>query len=212
MILKSNRLFERKEPERDAHLIVIYCEGIKRERDYFFFFTERSSKLKLEVVELSSEENNSPMGLFAKAKTDLVKSTEEPCPKYELNSEDEVWFVIDTDSWGAHISDLRRGCAQERNWFVAQSNPCFEVWLCYHFLDKIPKFHRQNIPGSWKKYLDSEVIPGGFNSKTHPMYIDRAVRNSKRSCPRTDDIQIGQTSVFVLAEAILKYVNIKSEK
>ena len=37
MIL-TNRLFERQEPSKEAKSIYIFCEGVKREYQYFEYF------------------------------------------------------------------------------------------------------------------------------------------------------------------------------
>ena len=137
MILK-NRLFERKEPERDASLFIIYCEGSRREPKYFEYFEKISSRVKLEIIKADSQGNNSPSGLLKQAKEDFFEG-KDSLPKYFLGKEDKVWFVIDTDRWGSHIPKLRKECQQRVNWFVAQSNPCFEVWLFYHFFREYDK-------------------------------------------------------------------------
>jgi len=135
MIL-GNRLYERKEPDRDATLCIIYCEGSKREPQYFQYFEGLSSRIILEVVEADSHGDNSPSGLYQRACSDIEGSSPGSLVKYEVGEGDQVWFVIDTDTWGSHIPNLRLGCAGKTNWHVAQSNPCFEVWLYYHlFVD-----------------------------------------------------------------------------
>ena len=50
------------------------------------------------------------MGLYDKAHEFTVSSNENPNPKYEILSDDEIWFVIDTDSWGSKIEELIKKC------------------------------------------------------------------------------------------------------
>ena len=63
------------------------------------------------------------------------EGSDDIAPKYELDlkQNDEVWFVIDTDEWGNKIISLKDDCNTKQSWNVAQSNPCFEIWLYYHF-------------------------------------------------------------------------------
>ena len=61
MILR-NRLYERKEPDRDATLCIVYREGSKREPQYFQYFKGLSTRIILEVVEADSQGDNSPSG------------------------------------------------------------------------------------------------------------------------------------------------------
>ncbi|MDY4609691.1 MAG: RloB family protein [Sphaerochaetaceae bacterium] len=129
MIL-PHRSFVREEPSRDASLIIIYCDGERREDDYFRFFQELSSNVRIEVVPPSAEDrNNSPTGLFARA----VRDCDGPDPKYILDEQDQLWFVIDMDQWDDKIDSLLLHCQSKGRWSIAISNPCFEVWLYYHF-------------------------------------------------------------------------------
>jgi hypothetical protein len=51
MIL-TNRLFERVPPSREAKSIYIFCEGAKREYDYFEYFKQLDSRINIEVYKL----------------------------------------------------------------------------------------------------------------------------------------------------------------
>jgi hypothetical protein len=97
MIL-TNRLYERKEPDRDATLCIIYCEGSKREPQYFKYFEGLSSRIILEVVKAESQGDNSPSGLYEQACSDIEGSGPDSLVKYEVGEGDQVWFVIDTDT------------------------------------------------------------------------------------------------------------------
>lgn len=45
---------------------------------------------------------------------------------------DEVWCVFDVDEF-PHVAEAVRSAADEQ-FFVAVSNPCFELWLLLHFV------------------------------------------------------------------------------
>ncbi|MFA5468775.1 MAG: RloB family protein [Sphaerochaetaceae bacterium] len=205
MILKS-RLFEKKEPDRDASLFIIYCEGARREPDYFGYFENISSRVKLEIIKADSQGDNSPKGLLEQAKKDLKEGTEEHNPKYVLEDGDQVWFVIDTDAWGKHISTLCNECDKQSNWYVAQSNPCFEIWLLYHFhSDDASKIIPDECE-SWKKYVDKR-IKGGFDSRRHPFYIEDAIKNSEKHYRESDGFAAyGSTQVYRLGKALLPLI------
>jgi hypothetical protein len=52
--------------------------------------------------------------------------------EYSLGREDELWVVIDLDRWrDPKLSEVARLCAQ-KNYELAVSNPCFELWLLLH--------------------------------------------------------------------------------
>jgi hypothetical protein len=52
-----------------------------------------------------------------------------------INKRDELWMVIDIDRWTAReLSEVARICTQKGFWLAA-SNPCFELWLFLHLSD-----------------------------------------------------------------------------
>ena len=213
MIL-TNRLFTRKAPTRDAKSIYIFCEGAKREYQYFDYFKEIDSRINIEIYQLSPLENNSPLGLYNIAHRCIIKSEENPNPKFEFLKNDQVWIVLDTDldkldSRKPQIEKLRTDCKKHSDWFVAQSNPCFEVWLYNHFFDQKP--FGQDLANSklWKEILN-ETIPGGFNSKKHPIYIEKAISNSQIDFNEIDEMPaVACTQVFKLAKVIYPLIEEK---
>ena len=209
MIL-TNKSYERRAPSRDAIIIIIYCEGNRREPDYFRYFHEISTQIKFEIVKANRSGNNSPMGLYEQAFEDLIKTENNLKTKYEINESDQVWFVIDTDAWGNKITELRANCRKHSNWFIAQSNPCFEVWLYYHLRSESPCFDGVNIAKKWKPFLNDEVFKadGGFDSRKHPILIKEAIENAKKNFQFNADgeIEICSTEVYLLAESFYPFV------
>lgn len=63
MIL-PRRSFERVPPGREARSVYIFGEGSRREFDYFNYFKELDSRIKIEVYKLHPHEDNSPLGLL----------------------------------------------------------------------------------------------------------------------------------------------------
>jgi len=201
MILR-NRLYERKEPDRDATLCIIYCEGSKREPQYFQYFKGLSSRIILEVVEADSQGDNSPSGLYQRACYDIEGSGPDSLVKYEVGEGDQVWFVIDTDDWDSHISQLRLGCEGKTNWHVAQSNPCFEVWLYYHLFAADAASVVLADCTAWKNHVNA-MIPGGFDSRKHPIYIADAIANAQRHFNTAGvEVLYGSTEMFKLGKPL----------
>ena len=211
MILK-NRLFERVPPTRDAKSIYIFCEGVRTEYKYFQYFREMDSRINIEIHELKPDENNSPKGLMDIAKSCLDKTESNPNPKYEMLAGDEVWVVFDTDpdkleTRKPQIVQLREEC-NNLKWQVAQSNPCFEVWLYYHFCDKNAEFQGKEISKEWKRFLDKEF--GGFDTRKHPLYIETAAKNAENNfISQNNQPDIGATEVYKLSQSILPFVKNK---
>ncbi len=199
MILKS-RVYERKQPDRDATLFVIYCEGSRREHHYFTYFKEISSRINIEVIPADSQGNNSLLGLYEQACRD-IDGGDSPA-KYELVEGDQVWFVIDTDAWGEAIPKLKRLCRNRLGWFVAESNPCFEVWLYYHVFSEAAWTIPLQGCSEWKNLVNVR-IPGGFDSRKHPVLIGDAIQNARINFrARGDEVLYGSTEVFKLGKVM----------
>jgi hypothetical protein len=199
--MKRNKLYERRAPTKDGKLYFIFCEGEKRETTYFHFFNRLASQIIIQIVPIEGGKN-SPMGLYHNACRNLSKSEETPNPFYTLNDDDEVWFIIDTDKWGNEINTLRAHVSRHQNWFVGQSNPSFEVWLYYHFRNRKPQRPVEN----WKAYLNT-IVPGGFDNRKPPVYMQTAIANAEANYSITGNIPNNMTTeLFVLGRKILPLV------
>lgn len=123
---------ERREAFRDARLIVIASEGKDTERIYFKALAKEyaNPRVHVHILERSeSEQNNS-------SPEHVLKQLNDYKEQYELESDDELWLVIDRDRWtDAMLSHVAKECAQDDYLHVALSNPCFELWLLLHLVD-----------------------------------------------------------------------------
>lgn len=190
--------YTKKEPFRDAFFFIIICEGKNREPEYFRFFEGMSSRVRIVPV-ASSEGNSSPVKLV----TNAIEKERELGATAER---DQVWFVIDTDRWREQIRELREECALHTHWQLAQSNPCFEVWLYFHAKAQLPVLENIDQCNNWKPYLPT-VIKGGFNTNTHPVAIETAIINSKAICVETGySPKQGHTQLWKLGEALLPLI------
>lgn len=195
---KPNKfVYEKKPPFRDAFYFIIVCEGTDREPDYFRFFDGMSSRVK--IVPVTSSIGGSPRLLIDAA----IKTEKELDVHVER---DRVWFVIDTDRWREQLHEIRMECDQRNHWTVAQSNPCFEVWLYYHVKAQLPTIENIECCSAWKPYLP-KIIRGGFTSVTHPIAIEVAMENSRAVYEGTGYFpDPGNTQMWQLAEALLPLI------
>ncbi|MDR2448992.1 MAG: RloB family protein [Prevotellaceae bacterium] len=206
MMINKNRLYQKAEPTREAKVFYIFCEGKRREVEYFKYFVALDSRIKLEIIAPGEVENNSPEGLYAKACMFMMRTVENPFPKYDFADVDEAWFVVDTDDWKDKIDNLRSNCQKHQRWFVAQSNPCFEVWLYYHVYDSAPSSSGMDVAANWKLLVDKS-IHGGFDSRLHPVFIEQAICNAKKNyCKKDGKIAVASTEVYQLAEKFFPFI------
>lgn len=210
MLLSRNRLFERREPSKEAKIIYIFCEGRDREYWYFQYFREMDSRIHLEIYQLDPHENNSPFGLLQIAEKALIASEVNPTPKFTLQDQDEVWIVLDTDpdeenTRRPQIETVKAAVAGRERWSLVESNPCFEVWLYYHGREEVEPFEGMEQSKNWKTLLN-EVFKGGFDHRKHPVFIEDAKRRAEAKFEAGEDgrPKVGSTEMHRLAASILQ--------
>ena len=211
--------YSKQLPSKDARKLYLFCEGEGTEPDYFTFFKGLSSNL--EIITLPPESGTDPLKLMELAKSKLLEVDSRYIMDYHAS--DSVWFVIDTDSWEKEgkITPLREFCAANSTvfpekftevkpysaWNVVQSNPCFEIWLYYHFFKDAPKPKDTEAHPTFKAFVSS-VISGGFDFQTDPVRVETAVENAKVNFRRDANgkLELFSTDVYELAEVIIPFV------
>ncbi len=191
--------YSKKAPFRDASLFVIVCEGQNREVDYFRFFDGMSSRVK--VVPVSNTDGSSapeqliPCAIEAEREYGFVPDT------------DRLWFVIDTDRWRDALHQIRTEAARRKYWQIAQSNPCFEVWLWFHAKAGLPDLDDLARCKSWKQHLPT-IIKGGFSSDTHPVAIEAAMQNAQAAYRGEGHFPLpGSTQLWSLAAELVPMIH-----
>lgn len=212
--------YSKQLPSKDARKLYLICEGKGTEPSYFTFFKGLSSNL--EIIPIPPESGTDPLKLLELAKIKLVNEDSRYIMDYLAN--DSVWFVIDTDTWEKEgkITPLRDFCVENNigfqekyteikpysAWNVVQSNPCFEIWLYYHFFKDVPNPEEVESYTSFKAFVAS-VISGGFDFQKDPVRVRTAVENARLNFQYFDDgkLVLFSTEVYKLAEEILLFVN-----
>ena len=211
-MLSRNKVYQKEQPHLDARKIYIFCEG-DREVNYFKFFEGFSSNIS--IIPVPSERGHTdPEKLMNSAITSFYDSDGKPRYHFDDEMGDEVWFAIDTDQWnnGNKIAKLRDYCSGKSKWSVAQSNPCFEIWLYYHFYNLRPDEVEVSRYAHIKHFV-GEKIAGGFDSRKHPLYLQEGIQNAESNFT----IENGQpcvfsTEVFRLGQSILPFIKESLDK
>lgn len=114
-------------------LFVLSYEGTVTEKKYFEDL--RSSDLfnnngLIEIVPLKRPKNKGSDPFSVKRLLQVAKN------EYGFKSADEFWLIIDRDDWESihklNFDELASDCKKEKNFYLAMSNPCFEIWLILH--------------------------------------------------------------------------------
>ena len=211
--------YSKRLPSKDARKLYLFCEGVGTEPDYFAFFKGLSSNL--EIITLPPESGTDPLKLMELAKSKLLEEDSHYIMDYQSN--DSVWFVIDTDTWEKEgkITPLREFCAGNNTefpekfsevkpynaWNVVQSNPCFEVWLYYHIYKDAPNPEAIEVHSTFKAFVNS-AISGGFDFQIDPVKVETAIENAKVNFKRDEEgkLELFSTEVYELAEVIIPFV------
>jgi hypothetical protein len=204
---------KRQSNVRDPKLIIIATEGKCSEKQYFEALRVRRGKTNIHIHVLATQDNRS-------SPDSVLQRLNEFKSYYSLKeSRDELWMVIDVDKWGdSKLSNIARRCKQ-KGYFLAVSNPCFELWLLMHVkklsdysdheLEKI----KDNEKTGSRTYLEVKLIEvfGTYNkSKLIPgryiPHIESAIDEAKRlDIDRSERWPSGLgTRVHLLAEKIAK--------
>lgn len=196
------RLVEKK---RDYRLFAIACEGSVRERDYFECFEVLSSRISVDLIADIDEDgnvivsnNSSPDHVLQRAQiyadnTDLIEG-------------DQMWIVVDVDNWPEkQLSILAQEC-HSKGWNLAISNPCFEVWLCYHMEDDIPDGGEIKDSAYFKHHL-SQLTVEGYSPEVYSPLAFKAIEVAKAK-DMNPDMRIPPykvTYVYRLMEQMKKF-------
>lgn len=204
-MMRKKRRYSRETPlelQRDYRLFAIACEGEVREREYFEVFEHISSRVSVEVVrdESNAKQDSAPKWVLDRA----VRYVE----KEGLMDEDELWIVIDTDRWSyEQLEDVAHHCADKPNWHIAISNPCFEVWLCFH---KKGEFADCYSSQDFKHYL-STLENGGYHPHKFIPNLPIATHNAKKTDADPEHFmpEHKTTKVYQLAESLMRFISKK---
>ena len=179
-------------------LFAIAMEGAETEPKYFRTFKPgRDSIIRLKLLP-NPKHQSSPKAVLKR----LDSFAREDKHKHG----DELWIVIDRDAWNE--SELNEVCnkAGRKGYYVALSNPCFELWLYLHFRDNKHFNNRKICQQELAKVLKgySPDKKGAYDISVLSNGIDDAIRRAKilDACPQHPWPQNQATRVYKLVEKL----------
>ena len=160
-------------------MFILSYEGNVSEKKYFEDFRQSewfNDSGLIEVISLKRPTNKGSDPISVK------KLLQEAKKEYRFRDTDEFWLIIDRDDWeeihNHNFDKLVDDCKKEGNFFLAMSNPCFEIWLILHLKDlneyneeeKSRLITNKRISNS-KNYIDtvlSDIQGRGYNKRPNP--------------------------------------------
>ena len=206
--------------ESPLKIFVIAYEGVIAEPKYFDAL-KNDIRFNDEIVHLEPlkrkkrDGRSDPKNVFNKLKLFYSQQKKD----YNFKKDDEFWMIIDRDSWNC-LPEIVLLCKAENNFFLALSNPCFELWLLLHINDvkkltqneKDLLFSNPKVSSS-KNHIDiilGSFLPDGYN-KLNPKpnrfipQIQTAIERAKKMDNPNEDYPtyIG-SHVYKLVEKLIK--------
>jgi len=193
---KKNRGYKQGEPFRDSRLIVIATEGAKREKEYFELLVYGNQKVKIKILAPVDEEEgkSAPKWVMDRA-LNYVET-------FGLSKDDQLWLVIDVDKWAlSQVHEIAKECSNIKNWNIAISNPCFEVWLLLHYKELVKA--NQRTCSHLKTELGN-IVSGGYNLNFAIAQINIAIQRAKDSDSNKGHYFPNpmETKIYLLAEEL----------
>lgn len=198
----SRRRFFRSENHRTPRkLFTLAVEGKVTEPEYFKMLGEECN---VRVYCLKNYHACAPLELLERIKTHLA--TEGLLPG------DEAWVVLDKDQWAEpHLGAIREWVSQSERFGLSISNPCFELWLLWHFEEpgkahtsRVCRHRLKHYLPYFGKSLPRNILQLG---QVHQA-IARAKSRDQPPCQKTP--RTGVTTVYRLVERILASGRISS--
>lgn len=127
---KKRQLTREESPYRDGRLFIVASEDTYIVKAYFALF--RQERIKVQVLPTPKDDGVS-------APEHVLDRLNNYADEYELEKDDQLWLVLDTDHWTEpnHVANFRQVCSEaiKKGYHLAHSNPCFALWLLLHHED-----------------------------------------------------------------------------
>ncbi len=202
-------------------VFIIACEG-KTEEAYFKAFDKpqyriyvKNENIQIEVLERQDKKDTKSFPTY------IMQLLEEYQDYYGVDNE-ELWLVIDRDKQNLskiQLIEIIEQCAK-KNYNIALSNPCFELWLLLHIKDLTTYSEEENLKifqnkkeraKSKKRFLEKELstlLDGYKKEKIQPEkflpHIQLAIQRAKLLPLQAglNEVDNLGTTVYTLVEKI----------
>jgi hypothetical protein len=187
---------------RDDRLFIVGCDDMYAPDQYFGFF--KLTRVHVHVVPTLNGTST------AQAVLDRVLDESQ---KAEIEPDDELWMVLDTDHCiaGTHLASFTAALtlAEQKGVRIALSRPCFELWLLLHHAEETevatlatPAQVQQALRDKLGGYSKSKLKMEHFSADNVAMACARSQRLDK--AVGGGRIPIGNSSrVYLLWKAIV---------
>jgi hypothetical protein len=195
--------------------ILIVCEGLNTEPDYFRQFRMYFRLASAEIVEVGGA-------------GETIRVVERAKMENEKHRFDQTWVVFDKDDFPPDHFDKAIHMARASGFGVAYSNQAFEYWLLLHFEDhQGGAMHRNQYAAKLNGFLkplgaifdgkSTKIISPAFfqilmgkDEKTGKKRLDLAIKRAEKGLEYHTDktssaLAESSTTVFLLVRELLRF-------
>lgn len=193
-------------------MFVLAYEGNNTEPQYYEAL-KKKLKYKKYIVHIESLKRRP--GDTKSAPNHVFEKLKQSKRDYNFKESDEFWMIIDKDDWV--LDKWKRKCIEEKNFFIALSNPTFELWLLLHIVDisglsdnELKKMYRNPHVNTKKRHLEkllSVSLPDGYNkSKIKPKrfieQIEKAIEQAKNLDKKEISTNLGSHNYILVSKLL----------
>lgn len=205
--------YQKPMPEVEIVRIFVISGGVKREPDYFKLLRKNTSLKRIMVVVRSKKgQGLHPVQMSAMASKfhSTQRFETEEGNSYKLFDDDPIYLVSDLDEFGEDLCNLTKTSTNQQVWIV--SNPCFEIWLFYHYFNSPMPLLEEGLKielpkrSQWMKQKLHELRQ--VNSEKALLDMQDAIKNSKANFQIANDglPDVFSTQMHELAEILLNAI------
>lgn len=190
-----NSAYRKDDASVSASIVFVLSGGEEREKNYFKPIT----KIKSIIVAFKSKEYQ---GLNPYQLNTIVEETlkthrfETETQSYHFQKDDKLFVLQDLDEYEQDLYDiLPAQKSPQVQWLI--SNPCFEIWLYYHYKDDAPQsmlVEMESITtdqrSKWLKAKLNDIIKGGADPTKALEHLPEAIERSRKYYIEKDSIPL----------------------
>ena len=205
--LPKGRGTDRKPGNRQPKtLFKIICEGKNTEPKYIACFAKAHGNNLIDIETIGAA--GVPLTIVRKsvqAKKDLIKEAK----KTGFERHIEVWAVFDVDEHPNLPQAINM--ANGNKIYVAQSNPCIEIWPLLHLEFQRAPIHRHALQKKLAQYMDSykkngsKIIDYNQIKNNYKEAKQRAEQIMTEHKQVGDELANPSTDIFKLLDGIIKH-------
>ena len=178
--------YQKTEGFLSTNLVFVISGGKKREKDFLRELIKQRDLHSLRVA-FMSEKGQGLQPYQMQDKWEQIQSVGEfkiNSQDYHLASNDKVFLLSDVDEFYNQLEKIFKNNSgnQQGKWIV--SNPCFEIWLYYCYLNnpdkdlEILRFESVEKRSKKLKFLGNSIVSGGLNPGIAFEHMEIGIKHS----------------------------------